>query len=480
MKPLASTIAAAAGAALFILLVAEHARAATVVIKPGQMCGWTTAMKTGTDGAGQVWLGTDRWKESINFRGLLDKFTVGVRDANGKITKTTWDFDAGLPQKTVFITNRTTRDPIIDAAKHNFRFVVFGEVDSVHAADWSRFTLNDGAGNLVTVWAPGSAFDYYDYIRALGTLDTSADPPVLISSAGDVSVISVGTPASTGPSMIVEPTFYYYLNRTPESIVDELKANGYYDVLLSCINESGINNSLVKAFAGSGVKVWMMTFVGVTYSTADMPAGWESWQMVLRRPSSYIFLCPNNPNYRAWKKSQVVTALQVHPFYGIHFAEPFLPNYGGPTSDHYGCLCSYCADAFRAMYPGVPGPPDFENPSSPDFWQTNTALYQKWMDFRVASVNGFLNELVNGPGGVRASCPKKRRLGAWGWTRRTSSPSSRNTTAWTRRRWSNWSAPTSTASRPIGRIGSSPACPATTSSPTSPWLTRSAPPRLRQ
>ena len=213
--------------------------------------------------------------------------------------------------------------------------------------------------------------------------------------------------------MIVDPAFYYYLDRSAQSIVDELTANGYYDVRLACINESGISDSLVKAFAGSGVKVWMLTFTNGTYSTADLPAGWESWQMVLRKPyTGFTYLCPNNPNYRAWKKTQVTNALLAHPFYGIDFGEPFFPGTYGPSSNYYGCMCSYCADGFRAMYPGVDGPPDFENPASPHYYKTDTVLYQKWIDFRVASVNGFLDYLINGAGGVRERCPKVR-IATW-------------------------------------------------------------------
>lgn len=352
---------------------------------------------------------TNWYKESVNFRGLVDSVTVGAKDANNKISETTWDFDAGQPQRTAFISNGATMDPIVDAAQHNFKFAVLGSVDSVLSPDWSRFTISDNSGKLVAIWAPGSPASYHDCVRARGTLDNSTNPPTLISSAGDVNVIDIGTPAYTGPSMMIDPAFRYYLDRSPESIKDELTANGYSEVRMICVNESGINDGLVRAFAGGGVKVWMMTFSNGSYSTADLPSGWEAWQMVLRRPyTGYTFLCPNNANYRAWKKTQVTNALLAHPFYGIDMGEAFFPSYGGPSSDNYGCLCSCCANAFRAMYPGVAGPPDFENTSSPDYWQTNTALYQKWMDFRVASVNAFLDELINGAGGIRQRCPKAR------------------------------------------------------------------------
>jgi hypothetical protein len=352
---------------------------------------------------------TDWYKESVNFSGLLDSFTIAFRDSNGKVTETTWDFDSGSPQQNIFLTSPAMRDPIINNAKNHFRFTVLGDLDSVQKSDWSQVTLKDRAGGLVKLWAPGCPARYYDTVRACGTLDNTTNPSTLICSGGDIRVASLGTPASAGPSMSVDPAFYYYQNRSVESTVEELKANGYLDVRLVCINESGISNSLVKQFASSGVKVWFETFTNGTYSTTDLPAGWESWQMVLRRPySGFTYLCPNNPDYRAWKKTQVTNALIAHPFYGIDFAEAFFPGTNGPSFNYYGCLCDNCVAAFKAMYPEVQDRPDFENPASPLYYKTNTELYQKWINFRVATVTGFLDELVNGVGGVRERCPKAR------------------------------------------------------------------------
>jgi len=209
-------------------------------------------------------------------------------------------------------------------------------------------------------------------------------------------------------SVTVDPQFPYYKDRSPESIVEEIRANDFGDVRLVAVNESGIDGALVKAFRDGGVRVSMLTITNGVYSTSDLPTGWEEWRMKLRdgkQHPGFTYLCPNNPAYAAWKKSQLVTALTKHPFQGIDLAEAFLPAYNGPDSEMYGCLCDHCAEAFGKMHPDVPGIPDFSDPESPRWWKTDKTLYEKWVGFRVATVVGFLDELVNGKGGVREKCP---------------------------------------------------------------------------
>jgi len=209
-------------------------------------------------------------------------------------------------------------------------------------------------------------------------------------------------------SVTVSPGFAYYQDRNAPSIVDEIRANGYDDVRLVSIDKDKVNDDLLKAFGDAHVKVWCLTFVNGVYPPAQLPTGWESWKLKRRKPGNpdgFVAFCPNNPDYRKWKKASLVATLKEHQFYGVDLAEPFLPSYPGPTSDLYGCLCDHCAEAFKKMCPDVAGIPDFEDPKSPRYWKTDKALYEKWVGFRVASVVGFLDELVNGKDGIRELCP---------------------------------------------------------------------------
>lgn len=222
-------------------------------------------------------------------------------------------------------------------------------------------------------------------------------------------LFSCALPSAGQRSVILDPQFAYYRDRSAESIVSEIRANGYREVRLVCVNESGIDGELVRAFADAGVRVWMLTFANGVYSTADLPEGWESWRMKQRKPSSpdgFIYLCPNNPAFRAWKKARLVFALKKHPFYGVDLAEPFFPAYQGPESEHYGCFCDSCVAGFRGMY--STDPPDFEDPESPRYWKNDSTLYEKWVGFRVSAVVNHLDDLVNGGEGLREKCPRAK------------------------------------------------------------------------
>ena len=211
------------------------------------------------------------------------------------------------------------------------------------------------------------------------------------------------SPAHAARSVTIDPSFAYYKDRSPQSIAEELKANGYDDIRVV-----GAYPEIAKALKDSMAKVWLLTFMNRAHSTADLPKGWEAWKMKLRKPTApdgFTYLCCNNPDYRSWKKQQIVAALKACPYYGVDLAEPFFPASKGPESDLYGCLCDHCAAAFKAMCPDAVGLPDFEDPTSPRYWKTDKKLYENWVGFRVSSVVSYLDDIVNGKDGIREKCP---------------------------------------------------------------------------
>ena len=85
---------------------------------------------------------------------------------------------------TVGTTNRAIMDPIITDAAEHFRFTLWGRVTTI---DSDSFWLDDGSQLPVKVIAAGySGIADGDYVSACGTLDVSASPVVLISSAVDI------------------------------------------------------------------------------------------------------------------------------------------------------------------------------------------------------------------------------------------------------------------------------------------------------
>lgn len=220
-------------------------------------------------------------------------------------------------------------------------------------------------------------------------------------------IMLVGCAMACSGSSIIIGGFSYYADRSPESVVDEITLNGFDDVRIVGCAAGAVNGDLVRAFSAAKTRVWLLTFASGSYGTTGLPQGWEKFQMKMRSTDKnnigFLFFCPNNPAYREWKKKDLTEALLKHKFTGVDLAEPQMP--GGPANAIYGCLCDHCAAAFRKMYPEAPGIPEFEDKKSPRYWNTDKTLYDKWVGFRVASVTGFLDEVVNGKGGIREKCP---------------------------------------------------------------------------
>ncbi|WP_372011177.1 N-acyl-D-glucosamine 2-epimerase [Paenibacillus chitinolyticus] len=211
--------------------------------------------------------------------------------------------------------------------------------------------------------------------------------------------------ALKGPSIQVDPSFPYYQNRSPESIADELLQRGYKTVHYFVVNETDVNRSFIEALQAKGIGVWALVLGNGSYSTTRFPSDWPSWQMELLKPlnDGYYRFSPHSPAYVQWKKQALAKLVRDYPFDGIEVAEPYFPEWDGINRGVYGDVGPLAQKAFRDKT-GLEMP-DFTNASSPRYYLTDTAAYLKWIDFRVETVNDFLNELMNGKGGVREARP---------------------------------------------------------------------------
>jgi hypothetical protein len=215
-----------------------------------------------------------------------------------------------------------------------------------------------------------------------------------------------------GPSVQVDPAFGYYKDRSPESIAAEIRANGYRVVHYVVTSADKADPRLVEAFHRQGIGVWCLVFGNGCYTTADLPAGWEAWKMVTRTDlqgkalnDGYTRLCLNNADYRCWKKANMAAILARGGFDGLEIAEPHWPEYPGKESPAYACFCGACKAEFAKRIPGEAGLPDILDAASPRSPERDPGLWRKWLEFRRDTLTGFLDDLVNGPGGLRASSP---------------------------------------------------------------------------
>lgn len=208
-----------------------------------------------------------------------------------------------------------------------------------------------------------------------------------------------------GPSIQIDPAFAYYQQRSPESIAQEIELAGYQSVHYFVVNEHVIQKELLLAFRQKGIPVWAMVIGNGTFSTERFPEEWPSWQMkLLKEPNDGFWrLSPFSEGYVQWKKSALAKLVTDYPFDGIEIAEPYFPEWGGIQRGVYGDVGPLAQAAFKARY-GI-DMPDFTNADAPGYYLRNVQAYRKWIDFRVEAVNGFIDEMINGAGGVREARP---------------------------------------------------------------------------
>lgn len=213
--------------------------------------------------------------------------------------------------------------------------------------------------------------------------------------------------ALKGPSIQFSPGFAYYQNRSKESIVEEIALAGYKTVHYFITNENFADSELVKAFQNKGIAVWAMVLGNGTYSTRSFPEGWDAWKVKFIAPynfEGFTFLSPFSEAYLNWKKASLKRLLQETPFDGIEFAESYLPgSWEENTKASHGDVSPNAVLAFKKRYNR--NVPEFFDAKATEYYKTDTALYKLWIDFRVAGVNNFLHELINGKDGVRIVRP---------------------------------------------------------------------------
>lgn len=195
-----------------------------------------------------------------------------------------------------------------------------------------------------------------------------------------------------------------------------MQANGFGWVRYLVTRDDKLDGHLVAACRRAGVKVWYATIGNGVYDTGDLPPGWERWKMRHRDANppmpGFTYLCINHPEYRRWKKARVIEVVRRFPFDGMEVMEAFWPAYRGPENPLYGCICNQCVEKFKATRKAG-AIPDFVDQASPNHYRTNRALYEQWIEFRAESVAEWLDDLINGPGGVRAA-RRGIKVGVWG------------------------------------------------------------------
>lgn len=200
----------------------------------------------------------------------------------------------------------------------------------------------------------------------------------------------------------------YYQNRSVESIAEEIDLAGYKSVHYF-VPFDRINKKLIDAFHKHNIGVWLMVFgksISI-HSTRNLPAGWDKWKMELTDGSSgsggFVYLSPFSKGYTEWYKSVLAEVMKSYPFDGFEIVESHLPGWNGFQRENYGDVGLNARLAFQKEY-GLTMP-NFSNSNAENYYTKIPDVYKKWIRFRVDGVNSFLNEIINGAGGIRDVSP---------------------------------------------------------------------------
>lgn len=212
-----------------------------------------------------------------------------------------------------------------------------------------------------------------------------------------------GEPGIDGPSIQLDPGFAYYQNRSAQSIADEMVQRGYETVRIFVTNELEVRAEVVAALQDRGIFVWALVLGNGSYSVAGWPDEHDDWLMELISPvdDGYYRFSPFSEGYVDFKKARLVDLVTTVQFDGLEIAESYLPDWDAIDRGYYGDVSEHAQAAFAAAYPQFGEIPNFDDPESPRYYQTDLDRYDAWVEFRVDGVNAYQDEIVNGAGGIR-------------------------------------------------------------------------------
>ncbi|NPV47601.1 MAG: hypothetical protein HPY69_11625 [Armatimonadetes bacterium] len=205
--------------------------------------------------------------------------------------------------------------------------------------------------------------------------------------------------------------FAYYQGRSAASIAAEVAANGYDTIHLICLTDSINPPDLADAAHAAGLKVWGGFFPsGVYMAEARFPPESREWHMEFtgRGIGGYRFLSYVHPGYQAWWKAHLTRFYSRYNLDGLVWYEVHYPTQQGMTAYGLSPVFGDVSPGFQAAFRRATGRrvfPDFTDPQSPSYYQTDRNLYGDYVEFRVNSVIAFQREVLDGPGGFRRAFP---------------------------------------------------------------------------
>jgi hypothetical protein len=223
-------------------------------------------------------------------------------------------------------------------------------------------------------------------------------------SAGPVDIRNFafyGSKGVFGPTVCVDPVFDFYKPYPWSHWAKVIKNYGFTAIDLVIVWEKPDvreQAEIVSAFHNEGLKCRLRLYPTTDGEAYKVHPEWR--QILLNGESKYdwrLYLCPNDPEFAAFMQNKINVICSEVEYDGIQLAEPWFEVWGGaypsnPVKGAYACLCSDCREKFQSKFGIDPlhlfqeeNPLYFEKPENKD-------IYEKWVKFRVDTINQFSNQ----------------------------------------------------------------------------------------
>ncbi len=202
----------------------------------------------------------------------------------------------------------------------------------------------------------------------------------------------------------------YWADRSAESIISEVKANGFERIHLVVGGGEIRSPGLVEAAREAGIEVWGTFFPTGIYMPLDLfPPDTDRWLMQFtgKGVGPYRFFSYVHDDYVEWWKQHLHEVYEQYDLDGMVWHEVHYPTHKGITAwgeEVFGDVSPAFQEAFKRAT-GRSDFPEFEDPTSPRYYETDTVLYEDYLEFRITSVMYFQREVLDGEGGFRRNFP---------------------------------------------------------------------------
>ena len=203
----------------------------------------------------------------------------------------------------------------------------------------------------------------------------------------------------------------YWRDRSARSIIAEVKANRFERIHLVCTGREIDPPDLIDEAHAAGIEVWGSFFPTGIYMPLNLfPPDAERWLMQFtgHGVGNYRFFSYVHDDYVRWWKEYLNDFYRRYDLDGMLWFEVHYPTQKGITAwrgPAFGDVSPAFQEAFRQAT-GRPDFPEFEDPASPRHYETDTTLYEDYVEYRLTSIMDFQRAVLDGKGGLRRGFPE--------------------------------------------------------------------------